>query len=109
MEINLHREGTAAKGHKADKARKTAKAELGARQIITCMRQFRQRAGLTMAELGEKLNLSEAAVSRMERGLSEPGILTALRVADILDVSVRELWPSQIVKRVHQTDAVSLM
>lgn len=108
MEVMVRGQGTAGKSSPANKARKAGAASREYKQIITAMRQFRQLRGLTLSQMGEKLNLSIGQLSRMERGLCEPGILQALRVADVLDVSVRELWPSQVVKRVHQGDVVAL-
>jgi transcriptional regulator with XRE-family HTH domain len=109
MEIMVRGEGIAASNSKANKKRKAGAASREYKQIITSMRAFRQLRGLTLSQMGEKLKLSIGQLSRMERGLCEPGILQALRVADVLDVSVRELWPSQVIKRVHQVDAVELV
>ena len=51
----------------------------------------RKRAGLTQAGLAEKLNYSDKAVSKWERGESMPDVLTLMQLADLFEVSVNEL------------------
>ena len=51
----------------------------------------RKRAGLTQAGLAEKLNYSDKAVSKWERGESIPDVLTLMQLASVFDVSVNEL------------------
>lgn len=50
--------------------------------------QLRRSAGLTQLELAEKLNYSDKAVSKWERGESIPDIVTLKAVADCFSVSV---------------------
>ena len=50
--------------------------------------QLRRRAGLTQLELAEKLNYSDKAISKWERGESVPDIVTLKAVADCFSVSV---------------------
>ena len=49
---------------------------------------LRRDAGITQLELAEKLNYSDKAVSKWERGESVPDIVTLKAVADLFDVSV---------------------
>ena len=42
---------------------------------------YRRRAGLTQAGLAEKLNYSDKAVSKWERGDSIPDVLTLIQIA----------------------------
>ena len=42
---------------------------------------YRKQAGLTQASLGEKLNYSDKAVSKWERGESIPDVLTLMQIA----------------------------
>jgi len=51
----------------------------------------RKRAGLTQAGLAEKLNYSDKAVSKWERGESIPDVLTLMQLASVFDISVNEL------------------
>ncbi len=52
---------------------------------------FRKREGLTQAGLAEKLNYSDKAVSKWERGESIPDVLTLVQIADLFDISVNDL------------------
>ena len=55
------------------------------------IRDLRKKANMTQKELGEKLNVTDKAVSKWERDLSCPDINTISKLADVLDVSVEEL------------------
>lgn len=50
--------------------------------------QLRRNAGLTQLDLAEKLNYSDKAVSKWERGESLPDVVTLKAVADYFSVSV---------------------
>ncbi len=52
---------------------------------------FRKRDGMTQAVLGEKLNFSDKAVSKWERGESIPDVLTLMEMAEIFGVTVDDL------------------
>ena len=58
----------------------------------------RKRAGLTQAGLAEKLNYSDKAVSKWERGESMPDVLTLMQLAEQFEISVNELLedPNQL-------------
>ncbi|MBE6583833.1 MAG: helix-turn-helix transcriptional regulator [Ruminococcaceae bacterium] len=49
---------------------------------------LRKRSGMTQIELAEKLNYSDKAVSKWERGESVPDIVVLKEIADIFDVTV---------------------
>ncbi|MBR3299437.1 MAG: helix-turn-helix transcriptional regulator [Clostridia bacterium] len=51
----------------------------------------RQEKGLTQLELGEKLGVTDKAVSKWERDISCPDIGSIPRLAEVLGVSVEEL------------------
>lgn len=51
----------------------------------------RKRSGLTQAGLAEKLNYSDKAVSKWERGESMPDVLTLMQLAEQFDITVNEL------------------
>lgn len=55
----------------------------------------RKEKGWTQAELAEKLNVTDKAVSRWERGLGFPDINTVKPLADALEVSVSEIMQSE--------------
>ena len=61
------------------------------RQIGTNIALQRKNAGLTQAGLAEKLNYSDKAVSKWERGDSMPDILTLVQLSELFEVSVSDL------------------
>ena len=71
------------------------KFQLGA-NIVT----YRKRSGLTQAKLAERLNYSDKAVSKWERGESMPDVLTLVQLAELFDITVDDLLrdPNEIPK-----------
>lgn len=53
--------------------------------------QLRKEKGLTQAALAEKLNITDRAVSKWERGISLPDSSTMLPLCEILGINVNEL------------------
>ena len=53
--------------------------------------KLRQKAGMTQAELGEKLNYSDKTVSKWERGESIPDAYVLTRLAEIYGLTVNDL------------------
>lgn len=51
----------------------------------------RKQAGLTQAGLAEKLNYSDKAISKWERGESMPDVLTLTQLAEVFDITVNDL------------------
>lgn len=62
------------------------KAILGANIV-----SYRKRQRLTQAGLAEKLNYSDKAVSKWERGESMPDVLTLMQLSELFGVSVNDL------------------
>ena len=60
-------------------------------QIGSNIAAYRKRAGLTQAGLAEKLNYSDKAVSKWERGESMPDVLTMVQLAELFGASLDEL------------------
>ncbi len=52
---------------------------------------YRKHHGLTQAGLAEKLNYSDKAVSKWERGESMPDVLTLVQLAELFDITVNDL------------------
>lgn len=52
---------------------------------------FRKRQGLTQAGLAEKINYSDKAISKWERGESVPDVVTLVCLAEVLNVTVDTL------------------
>lgn len=61
------------------------------KQIGINIVSYRKRQGLTQAGLAEKLNYSDKAVSKWERGESAPDVLTLMQLAELFDVTVNDL------------------
>jgi transcriptional regulator with XRE-family HTH domain len=61
------------------------------KQIGANIATYRKQAGLTQAGLAEKLNYSDKAVSKWERGESAPDVLTLVQLADLYHITVNDL------------------
>ena len=60
-------------------------------QIGSNIAACRKQCGLTQAELAQKLNYSDKAVSKWERGESVPDVMTLAQLAEILGVTLNTL------------------
>ena len=60
-------------------------------QIGKNIASYRKCAGLTQAGLAEKLNYSDKAVSKWERGESIPDVITLAQLAELFEITVNEL------------------
>lgn len=60
-------------------------------QIGANIAAYRKRAALTQVGLAEKLNYSDKAVSKWERGESIPDVLTLMQLASQFDITVNDL------------------
>lgn len=69
---------------------------------------LRKRAGMTQAMLAERINFSDKAVSKWERGESIPDILTLMQLAQIFEVTVDELLrdPNALPENVSRVEQV---
>ncbi|WP_072281108.1 helix-turn-helix domain-containing protein [Rappaport israeli] len=61
------------------------------KEIGRAIAKYRQTAGLTQAQVAELLNISNDAVSRMERGIIVPSAMRLLELADIFQCDVASL------------------
>lgn len=64
---------------------------------ITWLSVYRQREGMSQAELAEASEVTRPNMSRYERGVKQPGMTTARRIAKALGVSVDALFPDDDV------------
>lgn len=60
-------------------------------QIGNSIAAFRRQLGLTQAELAEKINYSDKAVSKWERGDSVPDVMTLVQLSDLFGVTINDL------------------
>lgn len=61
------------------------------KQIGANIVSYRKRFGMTQAMLAEKLNYSDKAVSKWERGESVPDVQTLVQLAELFSVTVNDL------------------
>ncbi len=61
------------------------------KQIGRNIVSYRKRCAMTQAQLAEKLNYSDKAVSKWERGESMPDVLTLVQLAEQFDVTVNDI------------------
>ena len=61
------------------------------KQIGANIAAYRKRSGLTQAGLAEKLNYSDKAVSKWERGESAPDVQTLVQLAELYEITVNDL------------------
>ncbi len=60
-------------------------------QIGANIALHRKRAGLTQAGLAAKLNYSDKAISKWERGESIPDVITLLTLAELFEITVNDM------------------
>ena len=58
--------------------------------------RFRKLKGWTQAELGEKLGVSNQAVSKWESGMTSPDVMLLPALADVFGCYIDELFSSTI-------------
>lgn len=61
------------------------------KQIGANIVSYRKRQRLTQAGLAQKLNYSDKAVSKWERGESAPDVQTLVQLAELFDITVNDL------------------
>jgi transcriptional regulator with XRE-family HTH domain len=77
-----------------DTGRDPVLADLGER-----MRLARLRAGMTQEDLGDKLGVTQTAVSYWEGGKRDPGVAELLRIAEAIGVPASRLLPPEHLGR----------
>ena len=64
-------------------------------QIGSNIAAFRKQCNMTQADLADKLNYSDKAVSKWERGESVPDVMTLVQVAELFGVSMDALMGTE--------------
>lgn len=71
------------------------------------MKSLRIERGMTLAELGERVNLSASYLSQIERDRLTPSLATLMEIARALDVEPRYFFETggeaQVLRRANQT------
>jgi len=65
------------------------------------LRQWRERRGWSLRELGERSGVSYVTIANVEAGKLDPRLSTLERLARALGISVRTLFPME--RRRHST------
>ena len=74
-------------------------------KIAKNLAHYRKEAGLTQAELAEKINYSDKSVSKWEQGNAIPDVMILLQLAKLYDVTVNDLLGEEPKKT--QSNAIS--
>ena len=67
------------------------------------MRNARLKAGLTQAELAEKVNVTQAMIARCENGSAAPSICVAVQIANALGTTCEALVEGEDVSERNET------
>ena len=59
--------------------------------MITRVREFRMRAGLTQQQLADRVHVSARTIISIEKEQYSPSLMLAYRMAEVFGVSVEEL------------------
>ena len=87
---------------KINKKRKEFSLRLG-----KSISEKRKRIGLTQANVAEKLNLDTETISRFERGVSLPSLLTLQKLSVALGTTTSELFAESSSQPTVQAEVIS--
>lgn len=69
---------------------------MDARETGKLIRKLRMEKGMTQAELGEKLRVSDKAVSKWERGMGSPDVSVLPDICDLFDLPLENLLSGKV-------------
>ena len=69
--------------------------------------ELREENGIKQSKLAEILNLKPSAISKYETGLTQPGIPTIIKIAEIFNVSVDYLLGVSSIKNPYTKENFS--
>ncbi len=55
------------------------------------LKKYREKAGLTQAQLAAKINISQSMIAYIERGVKSPTIILAEELANALGIGLNDL------------------
>ena len=61
-------------------------------ELVTKIIEFREKAGLTQADLAEKVGVRRETIVHLENGKYNPSLKLAMDIARVFDVTVEELF-----------------
>lgn len=59
------------------------------------IRFYREYEGLSQREVARRVRISSTEMSNIERGVKLPNVITAIRIAKVLKVTVEALWEAE--------------
>lgn len=59
------------------------------------IRFYREYEGLSQREVARRVQISSTEMSNIERGVKLPNVITAIRIAKVLKVTVEALWEAE--------------
>lgn len=62
------------------------------KQIAKQVKALRVQQGLTMEKLAYESGISKGGLSEIERGMKEPRISTLIKIAECLDIPLKEFF-----------------
>ena len=68
------------------------------------LRQWRQRRGLSLRELGERSGVSYVTIQRVEAGKTSPTVQLLEKLANALGISVRDFFPVERRRRAKKRE-----
>ena len=57
------------------------------------LREWRERRGWSLRQLGERAGVSYVTIAKIEAGTMSPTVSTLEKLADALDIPVRDFFP----------------
>ena len=60
--------------------------------LVTKIKEFREKEGLTQADLAEKVGARRETIVHLENGKYNPSLKLAMDIARVFDVTVEELF-----------------
>ena len=82
----------------ADVVAESATNEVGADPVVNLggrLKAVRMKSGMSLRELARQLGVSPSFISQMENGKSQPSVATLYSMAQLLDVSIDELFAQE--------------
>jgi transcriptional regulator with XRE-family HTH domain len=61
--------------------------------VISQIKKIRVQKGFSQVELSVRSDISQSFLANLEKGKKQPSVLTIIRIADALEVSVQEFFP----------------
>jgi transcriptional regulator with XRE-family HTH domain len=58
------------------------------------IKELRKKQKITLQELADIVGTSKTNIWQIEKGINEPGITKAYKIANALKVSVFRIWPN---------------